>query len=85
MDITVNSHKLLEFDKITELLAQFAKSFQSRELCLNLVPFSSANEVTVAQEFTREAKNILDLPAELPLEFVADIQHIKNDRASSVI
>lgn len=85
MDITVNSHKLLEFDKITELLAQFAKSFQSRELCLNLVPFSSANEVTVAQEFTREAKNILDLPAELPLEFVADIQHIKNEIQSTYL
>lgn len=85
MDITVNSHKLLEFDKITELLAQFAKSFQSRELCLNLVPFSSANEVTVAQEFTREAKNILDLPAELPLEFVANIQHIKNEIQSTYL
>ena len=85
MDITVNSHKLLEFDKITELLAQFAKSFQSRELCLNLVPFLSANEVTVAQEFTREAKNILDLPAELPLEFVANIQHIKNEIQSTYL
>ena len=79
MDITINSHKLLEFDKITELLAQFAKSTQSKNLCLKLSPHSDINNIITAQELTREAKAILDMPAELPLEFVADIQHIKDE------
>ena len=85
MNITINSHKLLEFDKITELLAQFAKSAQSKNLCLNLAPHSDINNIITAQELTREAKAILDMPAELPLEFVADIQHIKDEIQSTYL
>ena len=85
MNITINSHKLLEFDKITELLAQFAKSAQSKNSCLNLAPHSDINNIITAQELTREAKAILDMPAELPLEFVADIQHIKDEIQSTYL
>ena len=85
MDITINSHKLLEFDKITELLAKFAKSTQSKNLCLKLSPHSDINNIITAQELTREAKAILDMPAELPLEFVADIQHIKDEIQSTYL
>ncbi len=85
MDITINSHKLLEFDKITELLAQFAKSTQSKNLCLKLSPHSDINNIITEQELTREAKAILDMPAELPLEFVADIQHIKDEIQSTYL
>jgi len=77
MDIVSDSHKSLEFDKITEKLAGFAKSAQSRELCLALKPFEDYESIMYVQTCTREAKAILDMPSELPIEFVADITNIE--------
>ena len=85
MDIEKYSHKLLEYNKILEKLSGFAKCQQSKRLCLELEPFSNTEDVIKAQTFTREAKNVLDMPADIPLEFVADINEIENSIQSSYL
>lgn len=85
MEIIENSLKALEFDKIKELLAGFAKCKQSRELCLNLEPAQKLDDVLNAQECTREAMSVLDMPNDLPIDFVADIPEIEKKSAISYL
>lgn len=85
MDIVSDSHKSLEFDKITEKLAGFAKSKQGRKLCLELSPFEAFDDISYAQMCTREAKAILDIPNDIPLEFIADIDKIEENLLASYL
>ena len=85
MDIVSDSHKSLEFDKITEKLAGFAKCTQSRAMCLNLLPFEHINDIIRAQRYTREAKAVLDMPNDIPLDFVGDIEAIEKNAAVSYL
>ena len=79
MDITTNSLKALEFDKIKEIVANYAKCPQSKELCISMFPYSEINDVENAQTYTREAKKILDIPADIPIEYVAEINKIDDN------
>lgn len=79
MDITTNSLKALEFDKIKEIIANYAKCPQSKELCISMFPYSEINDVENAQTYTREAKKILDIPADIPIEYVAEINKIDDN------
>lgn len=85
MDIVSKSLISLEFDKVMEKLAGFAKTKQSRELCLKLLPFE--NNTTIESEilFTREAKQILDMPTDIPIGFVADISQIQKNSLVSYL
>lgn len=85
MDIVSAGYKSLEFDKITEILSGFTKCPQSRVLCLNLIPHENIEEVIKAQTLTREAKAVLDLPSDIPLEFVADIEEIEKYSLTSYL
>lgn len=85
MDIVLKSRKALEFDKISEKLAKFAKSKQSKELCLNIEPLDNIVKINRAISSTAEAKYILDLPAELPIEYIADITTIKKNLGISYL
>ena len=85
MNIIENSQKALEFDKIKEILSGFAKCKQSRELCLMLTPYENFEEVIRAQQGTIESMRILDMPNELPLEFVAEIAEIEKNAAVSYL
>lgn len=76
MDIVSNSLAALEYDKVLDELVKFAKIPQSRELCINLRPFSVREKIISEILFTREAKHILDMPSDIPIEFVADISEI---------
>lgn len=73
MNITLKSRKALEFDKILDRLSNFAKTEQSRELCLQLKPFDDIVQIRHELQCTREAKFILDMPNDIPIEFVANI------------
>lgn len=79
MDITEKSKKSLEFDKISEKLANFAKLAQSKSLCLQIKPFNDITTIKRQLQYTREAKFILDIPNDIPIEFVADINAIKKN------
>lgn len=85
MDIVSNSLKALEFDKVLEKLAGFAKTKQSRTLCLDLLPFETIEKIESEILFTREAKIILDSPADIPIGFVADIAEIQRNSLVSYL
>lgn len=76
MDIVSKSRKALEFDKILEKLSNFAKTEQSKKLCLNAEIFDNIVRINQELQCTREAKFILDMPNDIPIDFVADISRI---------
>lgn len=79
MNILEKSRKSLEFDKIAEKLSNFAKTKQSKELCLAIMPFDDIVKIKNELQCTREAKQILDMPNDIPIEFLADIEAIKKN------
>lgn len=85
MDIVSKSLKSLEFDKVLEKLSGFAKTKQSRELCLALLPFETKEKIESEILFTREAKQILDMPADIPIGFVANISEIQKNALVSYL
>ena len=85
MDIVSKSLKALEFDKVLEKLSNFAKTPQSRELCLNAKIFDTAEEIKSQLEFTKEAKRILDTALDIPVEFIANIEKIEKNSFSSYL
>lgn len=85
MKIVKKSLKSLEFDKILEKLATHARLKQSRELCLALSIYSDISSVQMQLDFTKEAKIILDMALELPLERVADINEIAQSTIGSYL
>lgn len=82
MKIEKKSLKALEFDKILEKLSVYARLEQSKRLCLGLSIYSDITEIKKQVEFTKEAKDILDLALELPLEYVAPIDDITETLSS---
>ena len=85
MDIVSKSLKALEFDKVLEKLSNFAKTPQSRELCLNAKIFDTAEKIKSQLEFTKEAKRILDTALDIPVEFIANIEKIEKNSFSSYL
>ncbi len=51
------SLKILEYDKIINILASFATSFGGRKLCLKLLPMSDINKIRSMQQNTTDALN----------------------------
>lgn len=78
MDITSKTNITLEFDKVKEELAKFAKFEQSRVLCLRMPALQDIDKIKNQIELTREAKRILDYAKDTPTEFIAPISKIKN-------
>ena len=85
MDITEKSNITLEFDKILEELAKYARFKQSKQLCLNLLPQSEPQKIQEQILYTKEAKKILDYAKETPVEFIADMTAIKTNSAVSYL
>ena len=85
MNILEKSRKSLEFDKIAEKLSNFAKTKQSKELCLAIMPFDDIVKIKNELQCTREAKQILDMPNDIPIEFLADIVAIKKNMGVSYL
>lgn len=77
MSILEKSLKSLEFDKILQILSGFTKTKQSKKICLKTVPYSDIIKIKNELKCTTEAKYILDMPTDIPIEFVADIDTIK--------
>lgn len=62
MNIIEKSRKSLEFDKIAEKLSNYAKTKQSKEICLKTLPFDDIVKIKNELKCTAEAKYILDMP-----------------------
>lgn len=85
MKIAEKSLKTLEFDKILEKLSSFAKLKQSKDLCFGL---NISHDVAYIQEqinFTKEAKIVLDMALDLPLQYVAQIDEITQSTINSYL
>lgn len=85
MTILEKSLKTLEFDKITEKISNCAKTKQGKALCLSLKPFDDIVMIKNALQYTREAKSVLDIPSNLPIEYLTDIGEIKNSLCASYL
>lgn len=85
MDIVLKTQKALEFDKISEQLANFAKTEQSKSLCFSLTPFDDIIRIKKELSYTKEAKFILDIPNDIPIEFIANIKEIKKNLGISYL
>ncbi len=79
MNISEKSRKALEFDKISEQLADFAKTPQSKRICLETLPFDDIVKINKELRCTREAKFVLDMPCDIPIEYIANIEEIKSN------
>lgn len=83
MEIAEKSLKTLEFDKILEKLASHARLKQSKDLCFALRICSDIAYIQQQINFTKEAKNVLDMAMDLPLGYVAQVDEIKKSTISS--
>lgn len=85
MKIAEKSLNTLEFDKILEKLSIHARLKQSKDLCLEASIYSDAPSIQTQIDFTKEAKGILDMALELPLEYVAQIDKIAKSTIGSYL
>ena len=78
MNIFQKSRKSLEYNKVLLELASLAKINQSKELCLNLLPFSQFSDIERELLYTREAKYLLDFVNDIPIDFVQNFTKLKS-------
>ena len=68
----------LEFDKICEILKEYAITFNGKTLCTDLKPLESKNEIIKAQKQTTEASILLYRKGSIPISEIENIlPHIK--------
>ena len=77
MSIIQKSQKALEYDKILTELAKFAKTEQSKQLCLDLTPYVQLKEIQAQINFTHEAKSVLDEGRDIPIDRILDFAKLK--------
>ena len=77
MKIGDKTLKTLEFDKVLEKLSNYAKTNQGKNLCLELKPADS--DVKTKLDLTSEAKRILDMAVDPPVDFVANVEMIEKN------
>lgn len=77
MSIIQKSQKALEYDKILKELSNFAKTEQSRKLCLDLTPFVKNEDIQRELNYTKEAKSVLDYAKDIPIERIVNFAEFK--------
>ena len=77
MSIIQKSQKALEFDKILLELAGYAKTEQSKKLCLDLTPFVRPEDIHEQLTLTREAKEILDMGRDIPIDRIENFSKLR--------
>ncbi|MBR6126739.1 hypothetical protein IKQ21_03555, partial [bacterium] len=77
MSIVQKSQKALEYDKILAELSKYAKTDQSKKLCLDLTPYVKIEDIQTQINFTREAKYVLDFARDIPIEKIQNFSKLK--------
>ncbi|MBR1775776.1 endonuclease MutS2 [bacterium] len=77
MSIIQKSQKALEYDKILAVLSEYAKTEQSRRLCLDLTPFVKTEDIQAQLILTREAKDVLDLARDIPVDKIENFSKLR--------
>ncbi|MBR1681736.1 endonuclease MutS2 [bacterium] len=85
MNILEKSKKTLEFDKVLSILATFAKTQQSQQLCLAVEPETDYNKIQENITLTKESKDLIDKLLELPIEHLTDLTTIDNNQLNSYL
>jgi len=85
MNILEKSKKTLELDKVVSVLATFARTQQSQQLCLNIKPETDYEKIQENIIFTKEAKELIDKLLELPIEHLTDLNTIDNNQLNSYL
>ena len=78
MSIVQKSQKALEYDKILAELSKYAKTDQSKKMCLELTPFVKTEDIQFQINYTREAKYVLDFARDIPVEKVQNFTKLKS-------
>ena len=77
MSIVQKSQKALEYDKILVELSSYAKTEQSKKLCLELTPFVKKEDIQKQIILTGEAKDVLDLARDIPIDRIQNFAKLK--------
>ena len=77
MSIIQKSRKALEYDKILLELSKFAKTEQSKKMCIELTPYVRTEDIQRELSYTREAKAVLDLAYDIPIEKILDFAKLR--------
>ena len=77
MNIIQKSQKALEYDKILLELAYFAKTEQSKHLCLDLTPFVQPDDIHLQLTLTGEAKELLELSRDIPVDRIENFRKLR--------
>ena len=85
MDIVSKTINSLEFDKVLEKVSNFAKTEQSRKLCLNAEIFDKLEDIKLQLQYTKETKHLLDLVLDIPIDFVANMENIAKNSVISYL
>lgn len=75
----------LEFNKIKNVLSNFAKLHQSQQLCFNLQLQNDVEVIKKNLQYTKEAKAILDRAIDIPVEFIAPTTEFSKDKLNSYL
>lgn len=75
----------LEFNKIKNILSNFAKLHQSQQLCFNLQLQNDVEVIKKNLQYTKEAKAILDRAIDIPVEFIAPTTEFSKDKLNSYL
>ena len=85
MNILEKSKKTLELDKVVSVLATYARTQQSQQLCLSIEPETDYEKIQENINFTKEAKELIDKLLELPIEHLTDLNTIDNNQLNSYL
>ena len=77
MSISQKSQKALEYQEILTELSHYAKTEQSKKLCLELTPFVRSNDIKRELIYTREAKEIIDFANDIPVEKIQNFTKLR--------
>ena len=77
MSIIQKSQIALEYDKILAELSKYAKTEQSKKLCLELTPYIKAQDIHEQLTLTREAKNLLDITQDIPIDKIQNFSKLR--------
>lgn len=78
MNIIQKSRNALEYDKILSELSCFAKTEQSKKLCVDLTPYVKLSDIERELTYTKEAKFVLDNAKDIPIEKIINFSIFKN-------
>ena len=68
--------KSLEYDKVLNELANYSRCYYSHQLCIDLEPSKEVSEIQTMLNYTKEAKSVLDMAMDIPLEYLINPEEV---------